>query len=137
MVHALNLGRGLLKPGGLLVNVNNLPVPAAIEVHTDQGRITAGWILDKTEFESERSAFGALAEVVSQGSFTLKDERDFIFHIHSVDFGELRIYLSEWWESAVLPEKTSRRVEKIIKECAYVSDIVLKVPTRMSALKSI
>ena len=136
MVHALNLGRGLLKPEGLLVNVNNLPVPAAIEVHTDQGKITAGWILDKTEFESERSAFGALAEVVSQGSFTLESERDFTFHIHSVDFDELQIYLSEWWESAVLPEKTSRRAEKIIKECAHVSDIVLKVPTRMSALKS-
>src|SRR4030042_676188 len=106
MVHALELSYGLLKPDGLLVDVHNLPVPAVIEVCTDAQVIKAGWLLDNTDFESERLAFGALIGETASGIFALEDVRDFAFEIYADDIDEFRSWLSEWWESAFLPEST-------------------------------
>jgi hypothetical protein len=136
MVHALKIAHKLLKPEGLLVNIHNLPVPHVIEIRTAGFIIKAGWLTDSTDFESERLAFEALAKVVSEGIFLLEDERDFSYNVHPDDLHELQEWLAEWWETAVLPDKTIQRVEDLIRQMGQTAKIVLKVPARMIKLRS-
>jgi hypothetical protein len=135
MVHALKIAHSMLKPEGLLINVHNLPVPHIIEVRAAGTVIKAGWLTDNTDFESERSALDALAGVVSEGIFLLEDERDFSFNVHADDLHELQEWLAEWWETAVLPDKTIQRVEDILRQAGQTANVVLKVPTRMIRLR--
>jgi hypothetical protein len=137
MVHALKIAHSLLKPEGLLINIHNLPAPHIIGVCTAGSVIKAGWLTDCTDFKSERFAFDALARVISEGIFLLEDERDFSYHIHADDLHELQEWLAEWWEAAVLPEKTIQRVEDLIRHTGQATSVVIKVPARMIRLRSV
>jgi hypothetical protein len=137
MVHALKQAHSMMQPEGLLINVHNIPVPHVIEVHSDLTVIMAGWLIDSTDYDEERFAFNALAQVVSEGYFLLENERDFSFNVYVDDVQELQEWLAEWWETAVLPNKTIQRVEDILRQVGQAANVVLKVPTRMTKLKAI
>jgi hypothetical protein len=134
MVHALEQVHSMLHREGLLVNVHDLPVPHTIEVYSPGAAIQAGWLTDKTDFEYERLASSALARVVADGLFNLEDERIFDFNIQATDFNELKEWLADWWESAILPERTSRRVEGVFQEAREGARIVIVSPARMTKL---
>ena len=135
MVHALQLAHSLLQPDGLLINMHDLPILHGIEVHSAGTAIKAGWLLDSVDYEGERSAWNALARVVSEGCFLLEDEQDFNFNVHVDSVQELREWLAEGWETAVLPDKTIQRVEDILRQVGQEGEIVLKVPARMTKLR--
>ncbi len=67
MVHALQLTHRVLHPNGLLINVHDLPIPHVIEVRSPKTVNKAGWLLDREDFDSTRSALNALAQVVDAG----------------------------------------------------------------------
>lgn len=136
MVHALEYAHRMLRPDGALINVHDLPVPHLIEIHSPEAATKAGWLTDRTDFADERSALNALAQVVDDGHFTLEDERDFDFNIHADDWNELREWLAESWESAVLSERTIQRVEEVIREAGQPARVVLIVPARMTKLRA-
>ncbi len=137
MVHALKHVHSMLQPEGLLVNVHDIPVQHVIEVHSARSVIKAGWLLDSTGFDSERFAFNALAQVVLDDYFELVDEQDFIVNIHVDTMQELQEWLTEQWETAVIPENTIQRVDNILQQVEKPANIVLKVPTRMTKLRAI
>lgn len=136
MVHALKNAHSMMQPEGLLINIHDIPIPHIIEVHSAVTDIMAGWIMDSADFENERLAFNALARVVSEGYFLLEDERDFVFKVHADDMHELKEWLAEWWEKAVMPDKTIQRVEDILRQVDQAANVVLKVPTRMTKLRA-
>jgi hypothetical protein len=137
MVHALKHVHSMLQPEGQLINVHDIPVHHVIEVHSTGSVIKAGWLLDSMDFDNERFAFNALAQVVSENYFILVDERDFIVNIHADDMGELQEWLAERWETAVIPENTIQRVDDILRQVGQSAKIVLKEPTRMTKLRTI
>ncbi|HSF80055.1 MAG TPA: hypothetical protein VLA49_02410 [Anaerolineales bacterium] len=137
MVHALHQARNLLKPGGLLVNIHDLPIPHVLAVHSAGTTSRAGWLLDQVDFENERSALNALAQLVSEGSFLLEDEQDFVFDVYVDDLPELQKWLADSWESAYLSDSTIQRIVGLYQQAAQKARIVLKVPTRMTKLRVI
>jgi hypothetical protein len=136
MVHALLQARKLLRPNGALINVHDLPTPHMIEVRSPETAIKAGWLMDKEDFGSERAALNALAKLAADGEFILEDERDFGFNIYVDGVTELLEWLAEWWKSAILPDRTIRRLEELLREAGQPAKIVIAVPTRMTKLRA-
>jgi hypothetical protein len=136
MVHALGQTHRLLQPDGLLVNVHDLPVPHLIEVHSSETAHKVGWLMDEDDFESERSSFNALAQVVADGYFILEDERNFGYNIYVDDLDELQEWLAEWWSSAILPDKIIRRLAELTRDPAQSATIVLALQARMLKLRA-
>jgi hypothetical protein len=106
-------------------------------VHSAGDSVKAGWLLDNEEYAPERSAFDALARVVTDGDFQLEDERDFDFNVHVDQLQEFRDWLEEGWESAVLPDRTLQRLEELLRQGGQRATIVLRVPARMTLLRAI
>ena len=136
MVHALNLVHGILEPGGWLVDIHDLPAPNLVEVQTPDKIHKVGWLLDKDGFENELAAFNALAHTVVEGLFTLEDERTFAYNIYLDGVDELQEWLAEWWTSAILPDRTLQRLEKLTSQADQPAKIVLKLQARTTRLRA-
>jgi len=137
MVHALLETYRLLQPDGMLINIHDLPAPHRIEVHTPETVTKVGWLLDSEDFENEHSAYNALAQIVEDGYFILEDERDFGYNICVDDLDELQEWLDEWWATAILPERTTQRIDEIIGVAGQATTIVLIVQSRMIKLRAV
>jgi hypothetical protein len=135
MVHALQNTRRLLKPDDIVIEVHNLPVPPVIEVHSGTSITKVGWLLDKTDFEVERSAFNALFQVIENGEYLLDDQRDFLFNTQVDDLQEMQSWLDQWWESAILSESTIKKIKAVLEQAGNRSRIVTVIPTRMVKLR--
>lgn len=136
MVHALQLTHKLLRPGGLLINVHDLPVPHLIELAASDVVHKAGWILDKDDFDTTRASLNALTQVVADGFFVLEDERNFIYKIYADNLEELQAFLAEWWESALLPDRTVQRLESLAADSTEPTRIVISLQARMTKLRA-
>jgi len=136
MVHALQQTHRILQPNGLLINVHGLPAPHVIEVHSPETANKVGWLLDREDFESERSAFNTLAKVVTDRYFILENERDFDYNIYVNDLPELQGWLAEWWSSAILPERIIQRLEELTRDAGQSTRIVLALKARMTKLRA-
>jgi len=136
MVHALRQVHKLLQPNGRLINVNDLPAPHLIEVHTPETIHRVGWLQDRDDFDDTRSAFNALAQVVADGDFDLEDERDFDYNIYVDDLPELLKWLAEWWSSAILPDRIIKRLEGFFRDAPQPARIVLRLRARMIKLRA-
>ena len=136
MVHALQLTRRILHPNGLLINVHDLPTPHVIEVHSLVSANKVGWLMDSEDFENERSALNALAQVVTDSYFILEDERDFSHNIYVDDLNELQEWLAESWTTAVLPERILQHLEELIRDAGQPAKIVLRLQARMVKLRA-
>jgi hypothetical protein len=136
MVHALKQVHAMLQPNGQLIEVHNLPVPHRIEIHSGESTTKAGWLVDVDDFDSERLALNAIAQVVSEGLLLLEDERDFDFDVHADDVPELQKWLTDGWKSAVIPERTLQRLEELRIQAVQEAGVVLKVQTRMICLSA-
>jgi hypothetical protein len=137
MVHALQVVHRLLRPQGVLINVHDIPIPHLIEVHSSGGVTRVGWITDKTDFGSERSAYQALTQAVENGNFMLEDEENYNLNIFLDDLNELQTWLAETWGSAVLPEKTRQRIELEMSNAGQQARLVIIIPARLTKLRAI
>lgn len=137
MVHALGQVHKLLHREGLLINVNDLPVPHEIEVQTPENIYKVGWLQDRDDFGETLAAFNALAQVVAEGVFLLKDEVDFDYNIYIDELLELQQWLAEWWSSALIPDTIIHRLEEQMREVSQPARIVLKLRVRMTKLVAV
>jgi hypothetical protein len=135
MVHALRQTHRLLRPNGLLISVHDLPTPQVIEIHARGTLNKVGWLLDRDDFENTRSSLNALAQVVADRDFILEDEQDFPYNIYADDLPELQRWLSEWWASAILTDKTALRLEELTQDASQPTSIVLALRARMTKLR--
>jgi hypothetical protein len=135
MVHALHSVKKILKSGGYLLDVHDLPVPHLIEVEQGNCLVKVGWLLEKRDFIDERSGFNALVQVVDEGLFTLEDEQDFTFNIYIDRLDDFYKWLADFWESAFLPERTLHKIEELMAKGGRSARIVVKTPTRMTKLR--
>jgi len=137
MVHALQLTRQLLTPGGILVNVHDLPALPRLELHLDGAVTRVGWLLDREDFMEEHSASSALAQVVAASQYCLEDERDFNRNIYVDTLMEFQTWLKEKWSTTVLPEGTLQHIEALLGEVDQPAKIVVALLSRMTRLRMI
>lgn len=137
MVHALQLAHKLLRPGGLLINVHDLPVPHLIELAATDAVHKAGWISDKDDYDATRASLNTIVQVAADGLFVLEDERNFIYTIYADNLDELRAFLAEWWESALLPERTVQRLDAFAAETSDPTRIAIRLQARMTKLRAV
>jgi hypothetical protein len=126
----------MLVPNGLIINAHYLPAPYIIEVHSPEKVNKVGWLLDSEDFASERLAFNALAHVVAERNFNLEDERDFGHNIYIDDLDEMKKWLAEWWESAILTQGTLQRLKDLMSDAGQPAKIVVALRARMTKLKT-
>lgn len=137
MVHALKQAHRLLRSQGVLINIHYLPAPQLIEVHEPETIHKVGWLLDRDDYDAERSAFNALAQVVEDRYFSLKDQHDFTQNIYEDDLIDFRKWLAEWWESAILPDRINQRLEELMQTADQSAKIVLAMKARMIKLNAV
>lgn len=136
MVHALVQVHQMLPSGGVLVDIHDLPAPHLIEVRAPGTAFKAGWFTDKTDYLEERSAFNALAQVVGEGRFVLEDQQDLNFNIHVDGVDEMQAWLSEKWQSAILPGRTLQRLEAAFRDAGQSAEIVVCMAARLTVLRA-
>ncbi len=135
-MHALRQAGKLVRPGGDVITIHDLPIPQLIGASSGGAFYLAGWITDKQDFDNEQAATEALAQVVSDGLFTLVDEQEFPFHLYAEDVQELRAYLAEFWEAAVLTEGTARQIDRLARRLDKPTKVVIRLLTRMTKLRT-
>ena len=116
MVHALERIHNLLRPEGMLINIQPTGVPRSLELHDDAGVTHVGWIGHRLSFELQKQAQKAVEEVIEDGLFMVESKRTFPFLYQADTFSELQEWLAENWENAILDEATVRRTNELLSE---------------------
>jgi hypothetical protein len=136
MVHALELTHGLLKPGGLLIDIHPSGEPPSIEVHASGKVQLAGHLQETDDFVEYFQADDALAEVTVRGLFELEHQALFPFAIHASTTQALTDFLANEWSDAVLTAKVSKRLAELMAEPAEGKEIVMREIVRISRYRA-
>lgn len=137
MVHALEKAHRLLKPGGVVVDVRDIDDPARVEVH-DGARVSlAGRVVDRSDFDDERQALAALAQVVEDGLFVMEEERLFDHNLHAETLDVLRKYIADEWENTILPEETAQKAVELMSRAADDAEVIVRFSAWMARLRSL
>ena len=137
MVHALEKSRSLLSPQGTVLNIHDLPRPPRIEIHAQDGETFAGFLLSHTNFENQRLADQALAQVVEDGLFMSAEAHLFNYQIYTDTLETLEELLTESWETAYLPDDTMARISDLLSSAGDDAEIVLRMTARLSMLRPV
>jgi hypothetical protein len=137
MVHALEITHGLLKPGGLLIDIHPTNQPPQVEVHLDGEVQLAGHVDDRDNFVDYILADQALAAVNDQGLFCLEREKFFPFLYHAATLTEMTDHIAAEWSSAVLPEEVLARAGQLIGQPGKGKEIVIREPIRITRFRAL
>jgi hypothetical protein len=136
MVHALQLSHRILRPNGLLVNIHDLPTPHVIEIRSPETTHKVGWV-DRDDFANTLASLSGLAQVVADGQFLLEDQRDFDYNVSVDSLSEFQRWMADRWESAILGDKTTKRIQGLVRDADPSTRIVLVMRARMTKLRAI
>jgi hypothetical protein len=135
MVHALEKTRGLLQPGGILLNVHDIPQSPRLEIHGSGHERYAGLLLSRSDFENQRLADEALDQAVREGFFVREDVKIFEYLIHADTFEALNEMLEETWETAYIPQGTVDKIVDFMRAAGEGAEIILRMPARITKLR--
>jgi hypothetical protein len=136
MVHALEIIHGLLKLGGLLIDIHPNGEPPPIEAHVGGEVRLAGYLDETDDFEEYFKADDALADVTGRGLFVLEREGLFIFMTHASTIMELADYLEAGWSDSVLHEETIERATELMGEPGDGREIILRESVRIARFRA-
>jgi hypothetical protein len=135
MVHALEVIHNLLEPGGWLLDIHPSGDPPRIEVRLGDRNHLAGWMRESDDYIEYAQADQALAEVVECGLFTLEKSGTFPFNTYADSIDELRSYLAETWQDAIVDDQVARRVEDLLRSLEADKEVVLREVVKISHLR--
>lgn len=135
-MHALEIVHGLLKPGGLLIDIHPNGEPPPIEAHVGGEVRLAGYLEETDDFEEYFKADDALADVTGRGLFELEREGLFTFMTHASTITELADFLEAEWSDSVLPEATIARATELMGEPGDGREIVLRESVRIARFRA-
>jgi hypothetical protein len=135
MVHALEVIRNLLDPEGFLLDVHPSSDPPPIEVRLGHRYYLAGWLKEADDYIEYIQADQALEEVVRRGLFALEQKGAFTFNTYAPSFEELRSYLAEAWQDAVIDDQVAGRVEDFMRSSEKDKEVVLRELVQISRLR--
>jgi hypothetical protein len=137
MVHALEITHGLLKTGGLLIDIHPNGEPPLIEAHVDGEVQLAGYLEETDDFIEYFEADDALADVTGRGLFELEREGLFTFMSHAPTIKALADFLEAEWSDSVLHEETIERAAKLMGEPQEGREIILRESVRIARFRPI
>jgi hypothetical protein len=132
MVHALEKIHQLLKPAGILLDIHPTNEPAAIAVRLRDQFIPAGWVNESNDYMEYEWADEALQQVIDDRRFVLERTGTFEFVWHADSMADLRSYLAEEWQDAIIDEVTAMRIEDLLKLPVPDREILVSEAIRIS-----
>lgn len=118
MVHAPQLIHGRLKPDGRLVDIRPSGEPPQIELVHGLQRVTLGSLGESDGFVEYACAAAAVASAVQSGWYQLEQRGVFRFITQAGSVAELRRYLAENWQDALLADDIERWAEELTSRLA-------------------
>ncbi len=134
MVHALEIIHKLLEPGGFLLDVHPSSDPPPIEVRLGKRYYLAGWLKETDDYIEYIQADQALVAVVQRGLFALEKKGAFPFNTYAGSIEELRSYLAEAWQDAIVDDQVAGRVEELVQSPEADKEVVLRELVQISRL---
>ena len=132
MVHALEKVHGLLKPGGYVVDVQEMPYWRWLGVMSGDDVQLAGPQESSVDFKDNLQASAAITQVIEDGLFVLEDERMFYGYTHSETLEDMLDYVT------IRPsEQTIQRLEDLLAGADEAAQVVIRQPTRMVRLRAL
>lgn len=135
-MHALEITHSLLKPDGLLINIQPIGKPKPIEVHSDGLVSHAGWIEHRLNFVLHKQSLASLEQVVEDGLFIIEREDTFPFLYHEQSFSTLQKWLAENWENHILDDETAKRTEELLTKAGDNSEVIMREEIHIMRLRS-
>ena len=136
MVHALEKIQQMLKPGGILLDIHPTNEPAAIAVRLRAQIIPAGWVNESDDYVEYEWADEALRQVVNDKRFALERTGTFEFMWHADSMKDLRTYLAEEWQDAIIDDMTTMRIEELLKLPVRDKEILVSEAIRIAQYRS-
>lgn len=136
MVHALEITRGLLKKGALLIDLHPSGQPPPVEAHVNGKILPAGYVQESDGFVEYFQADDALADVTGRGLFELERMTLFPFMLHAPTIAAVIDYIEAEWSDAVLTEQVIERAAALMGEPGQGKEIVVREIIRLSRYRS-
>ena len=135
-MHALEITHGLLKAGGLLLDIHPTGEPPRIEARVGEKDRVAGYLEETDGFVEYFQADDALADVTGRGLFVLEREGLFTFMLHTSTIKELVDYLEAEWSDSVVHEETIERATELMGESGEGREIVMSEKTLIACFRA-
>jgi len=135
MVHALEKIHRLLKPDGRLIDIHPTSEPASIEVRLGARTTPAGWLQETDDYIEYEQADEALQRIVHGGWFSLEREGVFEFVTHADSLADLREFLAEEWQDAIVDELTAGRVDELLSTSDRDKEVILRESVRIARFR--
>jgi hypothetical protein len=137
MVHALEIIHTLLEPAGILVDIHPSSDPPPIEVRLRNRYDLAGWLKETDDYIEYTQADQAIEAVLRRGLFALEQKGTFTFNTYAPSLAELREYLAETWQDALIDDQVAGRVEQLLQSPETDKEVVLREVVQISRLRSL
>jgi SAM-dependent methyltransferase len=135
MVHALEICKDFLNPGGHVLNIQPVGKPRALEMHLDGAITLAGLTAHRLDFAGQKASLRAMEHVVKDGLFVLERERSIPFHYHAPSFRAMRDWISENMTNTILDDETARRARELQSSSQGAGDWILREELVFSLLR--
>ncbi len=134
MVHALKKVKPWLSPEGYILVIHDLVDPPRIEIHNQNQQHYAGQLFSKDGFENQRMADQAIDQVVQEGLFSSSQSQIFENYDRADSLTSLLDWLAETWESTYMTDGTKRKIDDLVEQMGWESEVVLHMLTRIVKL---
>jgi hypothetical protein len=135
MVHALERVHRLLKPAGELIDIHPATEPAAIEIRLGRRVFPAGWLQETDDYVEYELADQALAAVVNSRLFSLERSGAFDFVWHADNLADLRAYLAEEWQDAMIDDVTLMRAEELLQSIELDKEVIVREKIQLARFR--
>jgi hypothetical protein len=137
MVHALEKCHTLLKPDGYLVDIHALPYLPLIEIESEDGLVTAGPLLDRSNFQRYRQAFEAIDKSVDMNLFAFEFKRSAGYQILIDSYKSFQDWMADQWDTSYLPRRTEELIEKTMSNSSGASRLVVSKKAQVTVLRAL
>jgi hypothetical protein len=137
MVHALDKIHGVLKPGGILLDIHPTNEMAAMAVRLREQIIPAGWLNESDDYVEYEWADEALQHAIDAHRFELERVGTFEFVWHADSMKDLRAYLAEEWKDAIIDDLTAMRIEELLKLPVHDKEILVSEAIRIARYRRV
>ena len=137
MVHALEKIYSLLKPEGILLNIQPDDQPRPIEIHGREGVREAGRSKHRQNFLPYKQAMAAVAGAVGNGAFVVEREETFSFLDEFDTVAEMEEYVAENWENSIMGEDVLQRARELEQEIEGDTKAVVNEGVLIQRLKRV
>jgi hypothetical protein len=126
MVHALETVHSLIKPGGMLLDIHPGTNKAWVEANVNGKEYFLDTLEETDDYIEYKQAGDALAQVISQGLFSVDEKGRFPFIIHAGTMEELREFLAENWKDAVINESVDGKAREYFTSSVESYEVLVR-----------